>query len=137
MLEFIVEHIWILIIVGTVIILTAIGFIVDKFVINKDNEPKKEPKKVENDVEPVVPEVPENQIEPVVPLEQTETVQEENNANLEVANENEIPNTSEENTEEQVEESENQMSTEENVVKTEPLFSNEDESEKKESPWEV
>jgi len=29
------------------------------------------------------------------------------------------------------------MSTEENVVKTEPLFSNEDESEKKESPWEV
>lgn len=37
MLDFIVEHIWVLIIIGAIIILTAIGYIVDKFIINKDN----------------------------------------------------------------------------------------------------
>lgn len=37
MLDFIVENIWWFIIIGIAIILVAIGYIVDKFVINKNN----------------------------------------------------------------------------------------------------
>lgn len=37
MLDFIVENIWWFIIIGVAIILVAIGYIVDKFVINKNN----------------------------------------------------------------------------------------------------
>ena len=36
MLDFIVENIWWFIIIGVAIILVAIGYIVDKFVINKN-----------------------------------------------------------------------------------------------------
>ncbi len=43
-MDFIAEYVWVFIIVGVVIILVAIGYIVDKFVINKHqlSNPKKD-----------------------------------------------------------------------------------------------
>lgn len=66
MLDFIVEHIWVLIIIGAIIILTAIGYIVDKFIINKDNNvANKDVLPVRtSDENPVVPDLNSNVSEP-------------------------------------------------------------------------
>ena len=41
MIDFIAENVWIFVIVGIIIILVSIGYVVDKFVINKNPAPKK------------------------------------------------------------------------------------------------
>ena len=116
MLDFIVENIWILIIAGAVIILTAIGFIVDKFVINKNNQKGNNTSANDEVTEEVTEEVPEE-----VNVENPDT-QEEIVAD---------------NNEEVVATDENQMSTEENVNQPGSFVSDEEKSDSKESPWKV
>ena len=146
MLDFIVEHIWTFVIVGVILILIAIGYIVDKFVIHKDSNDKKEENKVEETEETNVETVPEHE----VPAEaNSENTLEENNVVPDVSEEQnvevtdnvevptaEIPDTAEvPNTEEDVtkvtQEGENQeqipdVATQDETVKTEPLASAEE-----------
>lgn len=142
MLDFIVEHIWTFVIVGVILILIAIGYIVDKFVIHKDSNDKKEENKVEETEETNVETVPEHE----VPAEaNSENTLEENNVvpdvseeqNVEVTDNVEVPTAEVPNPEGNVtkvtQEGENQeqipdVATQDETVKTEPLASTEDTS---------
>ena len=124
MLDFIVENIWILIAAGAVIILTAIGFIVDKFVINKNNQKGNNTSANDEVTEEVTEEVPEE-----VNVENPDTQEEivaDNNEEVVVANNEEVVATDE-----------NQVSTEENVNQPGSFVSDEEKSDSKESPWKV
>lgn len=136
MLDFIIEHIWIFVISGGVVILIAIGYIVDKFIIHKDNNVQKakpNEEKVEENTEPVAEttEVVETPVEEVAEAS-TENIEEAPAETVEeVKEENPIETPVVESTEE-IEQKENG----ESVVKTEPLSPDENKS-GNDSPWEV
>ena len=80
MLDFIVEHIWVLIIIGAIIILTAIGYIVDKFIINKDNNvANKDVLPAQTSEENMAPASEENPVVPDLNSNVSEPNSEENN----------------------------------------------------------
>ena len=141
MLDFIVENIWILIIVGVIIILTTIGYIVDKFVINKDNSPKKEKEDapVQEKADIQVEETANNEESTQEVAHEGETNQEIPDAANEVAegNQEQVPENSEvPDVAQETEASANQQD-DDNLVKTEPLFSKDDNGENKEEKQEV
>ena len=137
MLDFIVEHVWIFVIVGAVIILTTIGFIVDKFIINKDNNKNNS----NGDTVPEEPVVEENTDEVgEQPVENSEPISEQEAAPQEAENQETVPEVADNSNETEVvaeevpsEETDNQIPVSEN----ENADSVSDETKKKDSPWEV
>ena len=119
MLDFIVENIWVIVIIGAVIILTAIGYIVDKFIINKDKNEKKEKENNENsevsqEEQGEIPNANQEQVE--VSQEEQSEIPDANQEQVEVSQEEqgEVPDA-------------NQETTGDDVVVTEPMFPNDDE----------